>query len=132
MEGRLGHLRPKFWNTVTGIEASSPTSLFAAIKFKNFEDMLLQCGNSIVVVSFNAELCGPCRLMKKELTKVSSEIGEDIKVFSVDTDKFPKLGTRYNIAVLPTLVIFKEGIIRDRIEGMKSSNYVVDRLKALS
>ena len=113
------------------VESSSPTSLKAAIKFKNFEEMLLVFGKSLVVVSFSTEFCGPCRLMKKELSQVSSEIGDGIKVFSVDTDKFPKLGARYNISVLPTLVVFKEGQIEDRIEGVEKADFLVKRLRGL-
>jgi thiol-disulfide isomerase/thioredoxin len=131
MRGRLGHLRPRLWGAAVAIESTSPTSLGAAMKFKNFEEMLLTFGNSLLVVAFSTDLCGPCRLMKKELSRVSAEIGDDVKVFLVNTDKFPKLGARYNISVLPTLVIFKEGQIQDRIEGMETADSVVERLRTL-
>lgn len=131
MRGRLGHLRPRLWGAAVAVESSSPTSLKAAIKFKNFEEMLLTFGSSLVVVSFSTDLCGPCRLMKKELSRISSNIGDDVKVFSVDTDKFPKLGARYNISVLPTLVVFKEGEIQDRIEGFGKKDSVEERLRSL-
>lgn len=134
MRGRLGHLRPRLWGApaaVAGVESTSPTSLGAAMKFKNFEEMLLNFGSSLVMVAFSTDLCGPCRLMKKQLSRVSAEIGDDVKVFSVDTDKFPKLGARYNISVLPTLVIFKEGQIQDRIEGMETADSLVERLRTL-
>ncbi|KAI2493438.1 hypothetical protein MHU86_21095 [Fragilaria crotonensis] len=131
MRGRLGHLRPRLWGAAVEIEASSPTSLKAAMKFKNFEEMLLNFGSSLVVVSFSTDLCGPCRLMKKELSRISSNIGDGVKVFSVDTDKFPKLGARYNISVLPTLVVFKEGQIQDRIEGIGKAHSVEERIRGL-
>ncbi len=101
------------------------------MKFKNFEEMLLTFGSSLVMVAFSTDLCGPCRLMKKQLSQVSAEIGDDLKVFSVDTDKFPKLGARYNVSVLPTLVIFKEGQIQDRIEGVETADSLVERLRTL-
>jgi thiol-disulfide isomerase/thioredoxin len=131
MRGRLGHLRPRLWGAAVEIESSSPTSLKAAMKFKNFEEMLLNFGSSLVVVSFSTDLCGPCRLMKKELSRISTNIGDGVKVFSVDTDKFPKLGARYNISVLPTLVVFKEGQIQDRIEGIGKAHSVEERLRGL-
>ena len=131
MRGRLGHLRPRLWGAAVTVESTSPTSLKAAIKFKNFEEMLLNFGSSLVVVSFSTDLCGPCRLMKKELSRISSNIGDGVKVFSVDTDKFPKLGARYNISVLPTLVVFREGVIQDRIEGFGMKDSVEERLRKL-
>lgn len=90
IRGRLGHLRPRLWGAAVAVEESSPTSLKAAMKFKNFEEMLRTFGHSLVVVSFSNDLCGPCRLMKKEMSRVSTETaaGGNVKMFSVDTGEF--------------------------------------------
>eukprot|EP00547_Thalassionema_nitzschioides_P016567 CAMPEP_0194243812 /NCGR_PEP_ID=MMETSP0158-20130606/9709_1 /TAXON_ID=33649 /ORGANISM="Thalassionema nitzschioides, Strain L26-B" /LENGTH=102 /DNA_ID=CAMNT_0038979129 /DNA_START=212 /DNA_END=520 /DNA_ORIENTATION=+ len=98
------------------------------MKFKNFEEMLMTCGDSLVIVTFSTNLCGSCRSMKKELGEVSSLIGGEVKMFSIDMDKFPKLGTRYGVEILPTVVIFKGGEVFDRIEGVESADKVIARL----
>jgi len=126
IKGRLGHLIPRLWSA-----AETPITSLSAMKFRNFEDMLKNFGDSIVVVSFSADLCGPCRLMKRELKQVSTALGDDVKVFAVDTDKFPKLGQRYKVAVLPTIVVFKKGEIHDRIEGVQKADALVERLRGL-
>lgn len=130
IRGRLGHLRPRLWSA-TPSYAPSTTSLTAAFKFRNFEEMLKSFGDSIVVVSFSADLCGPCRIMKKELNQVSTTLGEDVKMFAIDTDKFPKLGVRYEVSVLPTVVVFLHGQIHHRIEGVETADVMLERLLPL-
>lgn len=131
MRGRLGHLRPRLWYGATAVEEASPTSLKAALKFKNFEDMLKNFRDNLIVVSFSAELCGPCRLMKKELNQVSEVIGEEVKIVAIDTERFPKLGARYDISVLPTVVIFKGGEVHDRMEGLNTAESILEWLRPL-
>jgi len=46
-------------------------------------------------------------------------------------DKFPKLGTRFDISILPTLVIFKEGQVQDKIEGLQTADVVMEHLRKL-
>mmetsp|Transcript_14227 Transcript_14227/g.21030 ORF Transcript_14227/g.21030 Transcript_14227/m.21030 type:complete len:178 (+) Transcript_14227:88-621(+) len=127
LNDRLTNVRPPSWSYPNTLQDSS-TSLNAAMKFKNFEEMLMTCGDSLVIVTFSTNLCGSCRSMKKELGEVSSLIGGEVKMFSIDMDKFPKLGTRYGVEILPTVVIFKGGEVFDRIEGVESADKVIARL----
>jgi thioredoxin-like negative regulator of GroEL len=69
--------------------------------------------------------------MKKELHQVSAEIGDDVKIVAIDTERFPKLGARYDISVLPTIVIFKDGEPQDRIEGLETAEQLMERLRTL-
>lgn len=110
---------------------TSTTSLHASIKFKTFEDMLNQFTDIPVVVTFHNSYCGPCKLMKKELTVVSDTLKEDIKMFAVDTELYPTLGQRYDVSGLPTVVIFHGGTVRERIEGLHTSDEIIKRIQGL-
>mmetsp|Transcript_24526 Transcript_24526/g.29507 ORF Transcript_24526/g.29507 Transcript_24526/m.29507 type:complete len:185 (+) Transcript_24526:65-619(+) len=106
----------------------SQTVLLAA-KFKNFEDMLTKYTDTPVLVSFYATWCGPCRLMKKELEVVRELVGDELKIFAVDTERWPHLGARYDIEGLPTAVLFKDGKILHRLEGFEKAETVVQEVK---
>jgi thioredoxin 1 len=108
---------------------STTTYLHASMKFKTFEEMLTQFTDTPVVVSFHNSLCGPCRLMKKELTEVSDILKEDVKMFAVDTEVYPKLGQRYEVSGLPTVMIFHQGAIRGRFEGFRSSEEIIKSIQ---
>lgn len=107
------------------------TALGAAMKFRNFEEMLRTYHDKPVLVSFHATWCGPCKLMKKELKAVRQEVGDTLLMFVVDTERWPALGVRYHVKGLPTVVIFKEGEILYRYEGVEKAEELVRRVKAL-
>lgn len=99
------------------------------MRFKNFEEMLKLFPATIVLVNFHAAWCGPCKVMKKELARLSNMVGDRVKVFTVDTDRWPKLGARYEVSGLPTVLIFKNGRVCDRFEGIQKAEELVRRLE---
>ena len=62
-----------------------------------------------VLVDFYAQWCGPCVMMQPVLETLASRLGDEARVAKVDTDKSPRLGSRYQIEALPTLVLFHKG-----------------------
>jgi len=107
------------------------TAIAAAVKFRNFEEMLENFQDKPVLVSFHTRWCGPCKLMKKELRAVRDEIGDAVHVFAVDTEKWPSVSARYNVAGLPTVVIFYQGRILYRVEGVETAENLVHRVRTL-
>ena len=62
-----------------------------------------------VIVDFNAEWCGPCRALKPYLEELSLNADGKYKVVSVNIDASPELADEYNIAGIPTVLVFKNG-----------------------
>lgn len=110
--------------------ASSSTALNAAMKFKNF-DQVLDAFEEPVLVYFSTKNCGPCKLMKKEVEEVRRMVGEDFKVFSIDTERWPSVGSRCKVAKLPCLVVFQQGQILLRFEGVNKAEDVVKQVRNL-
>lgn len=110
----------------------SSTAIGTAVKFKNFEQMLERNLDKPILVSFQAKWCGPCQLAKKELKTVRDEIGDDVHVFAVDTEKWPAVAARYAVEGLPTLVIFYRGEILYRVEGVEPAEKLVHRVRTIT
>jgi thiol-disulfide isomerase/thioredoxin len=110
--------------------ASSSTALNAAMKFKNFEQVL-DAFEEPVLVYFSTKNCGPCKLMKKEVEEVRRMMGEDFKMFSIDTERWPSVGRRCKVARLPCLVVFQQGQILLRFEGVNKAEEVVQQVRTL-
>jgi thioredoxin 1 len=131
----------RFWGTNHGLlpmnnilrlpVESSPTTLHAGMKFKNFEQVLDAFHEEIVIIYFETAKCGPCQVMKKELESVRKLVGDDLKIFSLDTEKFPHLGLRYDIHRLPCLVFVRDGEIRLRMEGVTKAEVVAEHVRTL-
>ena len=82
-----------------------------------------------VLVDFYAEWCGPCQIMKPRILDVAERMGDDIKVILVDVDKEKELATRFRIASVPTLIIFKNGKQQWRQSGIISAHALMKLLQ---
>lgn len=80
-----------------------------------------------VVVDFHADWCGPCRAMAPMLDSFARQQSGKVLVLKVDTDSNPATARRYNIASIPTLIVFKGGREMKRQVGVASRG-VLDSL----
>ena len=79
---------------------------------------------SIVVVDFFATWCGPCKMLSPILEKFANEHPE-VKVIKVDVDDFTSIAREYGVTSIPTLVLFKDGVIVDKKIGFMDYNNLV-------
>ena len=85
-------------------------------------------GSKPVVVDFFAEWCSPCKLMTSELHKVKEMAGERATVLKIDIDKNPDYMQLYNIRSVPTLIIFKNGHMLWRKNGIANAYEILQSL----
>ena len=78
------------------------------INDSNFETEVLQ-STTPVLVDFFATWCGPCRQMLPIVTELADELNGQVKIVKMDVDEAPKTPETYNIASIPTLILFKNG-----------------------
>ena len=70
-----------------------------------------------VLVDFYADWCGPCKMIAPVLEEVAREIPA-AKVVKVDVDANPELASRYGISSIPTLMLFRDGVLLFNRPGM--------------
>ena len=75
-----------------------------------------------LVIDFWAPWCGPCLQMAPEFEKASKEMSLKAQFLKVDTQDHQILGSQYKIESIPTVVIFKNSVEKDRISGAMSNN----------
>jgi thioredoxin-like negative regulator of GroEL len=113
--------------------------LFSEVKFKNFDHVLNSFHEEILLIYFGTRKCGPCQLMKKELEVAKKRLlgrreqgqPHPITIFSLDTEKWPHLGTRYGIQRLPCILVVRDGVIRKRLEGLTKADVIVKEIDEL-
>lgn len=78
-----------------------------------------------VLVDFNADWCGPCRMMRPVLDELAAE-RDDIKVVSVNIDDEDELAEDNDISSIPCLVVYKNGKEAARNVGLVPKDAVID------
>ena len=119
--------------------STTTTSLFAKMKFKNFDYFLetFSSNEEPILLCFTTSMCGPCKLMNKELQNVNTIMMSDartaesyrkLKLFSIDTEKWPQLSNRFDISRLPCILIWQNGQVMYRMEGVTKAEDVVKEI----
>ena len=73
----------------------------------NFEEEVLNSDKK-VLVDFNADWCGPCKMLKPVLEEMANE-NNNVKIVSVNVDLEDTLAYTYQVASIPCLVVFESG-----------------------
>ena len=105
------------------------SSILHAVKFKDFDEILDVYYDIPILVTFSSNLCGPCRLMKKELDQVRNVMKDRVKIFTIDADRFPQLPSRFSVHGLPCTLLFLKGEPVCRIQGVKQKDDILNQLK---
>jgi thioredoxin 1 len=93
----------------------------------NFQGEVLD-SDKPVLVDFWADWCGPCRMIAPSVKQIAAEYENELKVAKVDVDANPAVPGRYGIVGIPTLMLFKNGDVVERITGALPKNRILAQI----
>jgi len=83
----------------------------------NFKQEVLEL-NVPVLVDFWAVWCMPCHMIAPTVEAIAKEYEGKLKVYKLNIDEAPETASNYGIMSIPTLMIFKNGEVVDKIIGV--------------
>jgi len=82
-----------------------------------------------VLVDFWAEWCAPCLAIAPVLEELVQDLGGKLKVAKVDVDKNPELAGQFGIRSIPTLLIFKDGVVQQQMVGAMNKSALKEKVE---
>jgi thioredoxin 1 len=82
----------------------------------NFEEEVLK-SDTPALIDFWATWCAPCKAIAPVLEEMAETYNGKLKVTKMNVDESPSVPGKYGIRGIPTLILFKDGKIVDRLVG---------------
>jgi thioredoxin 2 len=129
-ETRLANSEAKCGRCGAMLEVSGEKPL--EITDQTFEREVLSGGGKPVLVDCWAPWCGPCRIIAPVMDQLAAESEGNYRIAKLNVDENPQTASRFQIASIPTMLIFKDGKLIDRIVGVQPKAAIAERLRVAS
>lgn len=94
----------------------------------NFDQVVSAAGGKPLLIDCWAPWCGPCRIVGPIMDELASEARGRYQIGKLNVDENPRTAARFRIASIPTMLLFKNGELLDRLVGAQPKNAIAARL----
>ncbi|MDQ4089223.1 MAG: thioredoxin [Actinomycetota bacterium] len=79
-----------------------------------------------LIVDFWAEWCGPCRMVAPVLEQIAAENEGKVVLAKLNVDDAPGIAQRFSIMSIPTIMVFKDGVMKKKSVGAKGKGQLLE------
>ena len=91
---------------------------------EEFDEHVLKA-DTPVLIDFTAAWCGPCKMLSPVVEELAEEWQEKVEVLKLDVDSSQATAMKYGVMGVPTLILFKDGEIAERITGFRPKKHLL-------
>lgn len=93
------------------------------------EFRVMMKGHPTVLVDFYATWCEPCAWLDEILKELEGLVGDKVEIIKLDVDRQQELSRALSVRSVPTLMIYKEGVMKWRMAGFKLAHELAEELE---
>jgi len=97
------------------------------VKIVNSASFDKYISKGVVVVDFWATWCAPCRIQGPIIEDLSKDM-KKVKFAKLDVDKNRQIAMKYGIRAIPTLIIFKDGKVAEKLIGLHQKEALKEKI----
>ena len=101
-----------------------------AVTTADFDEEVLK-SDIPVLVDFWAEWCGPCRALGPVIDEIAKNYEGRVKVLKLDVQSESAKASEYGVVSIPSLLIFKNGTVVERMVGLQPKQNIASKLDNL-
>ena len=98
---------------------------YVVLNENNFDNTV---ANGLVLVDFWATWCGPCKMLAPTIDAIATEYKDRVVVGKVDVDENEAIARRFGIMSIPTLFLFKDGEVVEKLVGYRLKAQIAEVL----
>jgi thioredoxin 1 len=88
-----------------------------------------ETSSGLALVDFWAPWCGPCKMIAPVLEELDAELGDKVKIMKIDVDENPQTASQFGVMSIPTLLVFKDGEVVDKVVGFQPKDALASMLQ---
>lgn len=112
-------------------DGGSPGSEPVIVTDATFSRDVLGVKGKPVLLDAWAPWCGPCRMLTPTLEQLARESNGRYLIAKLNTDENPRTASEYNISALPTMLLFRDGRLMDKLVGLQPKHAIASKLASV-
>ncbi len=90
-----------------------------------FDDAIAE---GLTLIDFWAPWCGPCLMIAPTLEEIAEEMEGKLNIVKLNVDDNPETSPKFGVQGIPTMILFKDGKLVDRVVGAVPKAALVDMI----